>query len=347
MVRPVATDVEHTELLTMARCAAGMLLVGGAMGWVLVLLPGQISPNADHTGAAMAAAATVLGVFVLLRGERWRRRAFDVLCASVSLGLSTQLYVAAGAGRTFGGEVLYLPLVAFAFAFLPLHRVVAQLVLIAAGLVVSFDRLGDPPNVVATRTILVLTFFSLTGAFIAVLRRTVLRLIGELQAQASTDPLTGLANRRAFLDGLHRLLDLAHRTSQPLTLVFADVDHFKRINDEHGHPTGDEVLRHLGRVLRQHTRAHDLVGRLGGEEFAIAVYGADTDATLGLTSRIAEALQDGVPGLDRGITLSFGLAQARLGDRDATVLLARADDALYAAKRTGRNRAVVAPELIG
>lgn len=176
----------------------------------------------------------------------------------------------------------------------------------------------------------------------------VTRLKEELlhaRREASIDALTGLHNRRAFDATLETLMLQARVSSSPFSVVFVDVDHFKRINDDHGHLVGDRVLRQLARQLTSRTRAADAVARYGGEEFAILL----PETRLQEAERTAENIRESIGRLNMRrtdnsvslgkITASFGVAEYRRGET-AQELLARADSALYQAKREGRDRVV-------
>jgi diguanylate cyclase (GGDEF)-like protein len=172
----------------------------------------------------------------------------------------------------------------------------------------------------------------------------------ELQHKiaALVDPLTGLSNRRAFmLDAEAAVVGRGSR-NEPLAVLLADLDHFKKINDAFGHAIGDRVLKLFADVLGRVTGAGDLVGRIGGEEFAILLPGRDEAAAVALAERIRLALAQAaveVDGRAVGGTVSIGVAASRIGD--LTGLLARADSALYQAKEDGRNRvAVFAPDRV-
>lgn len=165
------------------------------------------------------------------------------------------------------------------------------------------------------------------------------RKITEL---SRTDPLTGLANRRRFLERLDPLLALAHRHRLPLALTMTDLDHFKRVNDTYGHEAGDQVLRAFADLLRRECRREDLPCRFGGEEFIILLPYTRVDEALVLAERIRSGFAAAEPlGNGTVITASFGVATVHPEDT-AQTLISRADQALYKAKEQGRNRTVAA-----
>jgi diguanylate cyclase (GGDEF)-like protein len=161
-----------------------------------------------------------------------------------------------------------------------------------------------------------------------------------LERAALTDALTGTQNRRYFDDALKEYLDEFRRVNRPVGLLIVDLDHFKQINDTHGHDVGDEVLRAVGNCLKDMTRYHDVVARLGGEEFAVVAPNMDLEMMKRFAERIRRAIGDMaiVSGNARlKVTASAGLA---VWDRKepAEALFKRADQQLYQAKKTGRNR---------
>jgi len=168
----------------------------------------------------------------------------------------------------------------------------------------------------------------------------------QLTALAATDGLTGLLNRRAFEDSLRRDLARTARSEAELSLLALDVDHFKQVNDTHGHPAGDEVLRSLGKLLTSTLRTGDVCGRVGGEEFAVVLPNTDLSGARVVAERLRQAVER-MP-VDTGgrvlrVTVSIGAAAAR-GSEDPRALLSVADAALYVAKRSGRNRVAVGGE---
>lgn len=165
------------------------------------------------------------------------------------------------------------------------------------------------------------------------------RLRGELEHLARVDGLTGLPNRRAFDERLSQEWQRQRRHRTPLALMILDVDYFKRLNDELGHPVGDIALRRLGEALSKQVRAYDMVARVGGEEFCLLLPGCQAvDARARAQQLLKLDLNVPTPNGPRPFTLSIGITQARPDDADAQAMVARADEALYRAKQEGRHR---------
>jgi diguanylate cyclase (GGDEF)-like protein len=175
-----------------------------------------------------------------------------------------------------------------------------------------------------------------------------------LKTLAASDGLTGLANRRSFDQTLAMEWSRARRTKKPLSLLFADVDCFKAYNDLHGHQKGDECLRAVASVIGENAlRPADLSARYGGEEFATIMPETDTDGARKVAERLRVVLAGmqmlhGASGVGPLVTLSIGIATQVPSDDDvgSAVLLGQADQALYAAKHSGRNRVVSADEVL-
>ncbi|ABD87761.1 GGDEF domain-containing protein [Rhodopseudomonas palustris] len=163
-----------------------------------------------------------------------------------------------------------------------------------------------------------------------------------LQVQATTDPLTGMFNRRVFNEGLAAELVRFNRQQTPFSSLLCDIDHFKEINDVHGHLMGDQVLVHLSRILSRSVRQTDFLARWGGEEFGILLVGADQTAAVEFAEKLRTTIAYTVFDDVGNLTCSFGVAECVLGDTPES-LLARVDNALYRAKMNGRNRVELAP----
>ena len=154
----------------------------------------------------------------------------------------------------------------------------------------------------------------------------------------NTDSLTRLANRRFFIDFLEKAMAFAKRHEQPLSVIMADLDNFKSLNDTYGHQAGDQVLVAFGQVMQASIRQEDLAARFGGEEFILMLPGTTIEDATILAERLRESLENlAFPPLTTRVTASFGIAQYRPDDTFET-LVKRADEALYAAKAAGRNR---------
>ena len=171
------------------------------------------------------------------------------------------------------------------------------------------------------------------------------RMLNKLRDQANLDYLTGLYNRRYFIERGTQELSRAARYTKPLSMLMLDIDEFKQINDTRGHRTGDLVLRHLSRILGETLRAIDLCGRLGGEEFAVLLPETDTAAAFETAERLRATIaasavvpEDGPP---VRYTVSIGVTTLNVADSNIDTLLGLADQGLYQAKRTGRNRVCV------
>jgi diguanylate cyclase (GGDEF)-like protein len=163
----------------------------------------------------------------------------------------------------------------------------------------------------------------------------------SFRAATCCDHLTGIANRRAFFDAAELELERWRRAPRGLALALFDVDHFKRINDAHGHPAGDAVLCHLAKLLSSTFRQVDVVARIGGEEFAVLLPSADLQAATAVANRLRElAASQAVAfdGTEIPYTVSGGVAVMESASESLDDLIKRADRTLYAAKEKGRNR---------
>ncbi len=166
------------------------------------------------------------------------------------------------------------------------------------------------------------------------------QLEDQLRQQAATDELTGLWNRRHFMQAGRQELERARRYGQPLSLLMIDANHFKRVNDLHGHAVGDETLRQLARMIREAVREVDIPGRLGGEEFAVLLPNTDLDSAGAFAERLRRTIEQNAPASSDPIppiTVSIGVAAYHPTLDSFDELLRIADDALYRAKANGRN----------
>ena len=206
---------------------------------------------------------------------------------------------------------------------------------------------GWMPAAAATQTVLAIAAAGLSISVSFVLGYiVVMRLVYRLQHLSQHDSLTGLLNRRAIENSLDKEAQRLQRFGETYSVMLVDIDHFKRINDNLGHAAGDEVLRAVAALLKDHAREVDRVARYGGEEFCVLLPHTDHEGALQAAERLRSAVhRTDIPWQDEQIcvTISTGLATAQDPDEPLHALLKRADDALYRAKTEGRNRVVAAP----
>jgi diguanylate cyclase (GGDEF)-like protein len=180
---------------------------------------------------------------------------------------------------------------------------------------------------------------------VAVLSTPLMRSEIQHRNDSVIDQLTGMLNRKALETRVHELTMQSQLTGDPVGVIVADLDHFKVVNDTHGHATGDVVLRDVAYLLRKQLRAFDLAYRLGGEEFLILLPGSDLRQTADLAGRLREAIAAGSVGEGMCVTVSLGVGASNHGEGlDYPAVFAEADAALYRAKRAGRNRVELADE---
>jgi diguanylate cyclase (GGDEF)-like protein len=207
---------------------------------------------------------------------------------------------------------------------------ISVVLVLAVGFGVDAGAVIDNPTVVVAPIALMVS--------VAMFQTVLMRSDVKYRAEAVIDPLTGLLNRKSLVQRAAELEQQSQITRQPVGLILGDIDHFKRINDSHGHAAGDAVLTDVAYNLRKALRAFDLFYRCGGEEFLVLLPGAD----LASTSTLAEALRRAVADVPQGgheITMSFGAAASAPDEPfEYTAVFAAADARLYEAKHSGRNR---------
>jgi diguanylate cyclase (GGDEF)-like protein len=317
-----------------------LMVIWGLAAVLLLVLPQVTSPPSATRSNLLrfgVLAVTVLGMLLAGR-ERLPRWTPDV-CAYL-LYLLVGVIISTTGDRTTPYALLYLWLSVHSFYFLPWRRAAPQVAFIAGDYWLSLLAMPGPAFPWLRWAVTVLTT-AVICTLVALLRARVDALVARLADVARTDPLTGLGNRRAYDEIFEVELARADRTGEPLSLVIGDVDHFKGVNDQLGHPTGDEVLRRVAALLEQSARRVDVVVRLGGEEFALLLPATDAEGAYRVAQRAGENLRrefhrDAVP-----VTMSFGIASYPVDGTDADSLFAAADAALLTAKAQGRDRAVI------
>lgn len=249
------------------------------------------------------------------------------------------------------GNLLYVGLVMIA---LYMRQPKAALVLAGVGTALTFIGISLSPNhhnyglsTQASMINHVLTIAAIWST--AIVTYLHLQAIAELQPLADQDELTELYNRRYFNAEAKRQISAWRRFRNPLSLIMLDIDHFKEINDIHGHAAGDQVLMRLATVLRSQTRDIDTICRYGGEEFVILLPFTDLRGAIAKAEQIRHAIavqQVRWDGRYIRFKVSLGVAELANSAWDAETLVTAADQALYQAKHEGRNRTVAAPRLL-
>jgi len=332
-------DVERPATReNMARTSAFLTIAGSLVCLVAVLVPGDGQLD-DEVLVATAAAAGVLGVLLLVAYDRVPRWGFHIVAL-----LDTALFTAAAYGwgsMSSYGPLPYVWVTGFVFYFFSRSAALVHLSIIAAGYALALSQESPAENpldgwIATVATLLV------TGYLLAAVRDRLAQLIAGLSDAAHHDPLTDLLNRRGFQEVFDLELERARRADQPLSLIVGDLDRFKRVNDVHGRAAGDAVLRRVADSIRGAKRGFDRAARIGGEEFAVLAPDSDEHGAYMLAERIRAAVHETFAGQGEGqLTISFGISTHPLHGQSADGLLRTADQALYAAKRLGRNRSVI------
>jgi diguanylate cyclase (GGDEF)-like protein len=322
----------------MARTGMVFGAAGGLFAFVSLAVP-DAHVNDQGLLAASGAASLVLAATFLAVYDRMPIAGFH-LAAVLGIAISSVAVYAWGVESGYA-PLPYLWVALGVFYFFPLRAALGHLVLLAGGYAAALAA-ESPSGTVVDGWIATVGTLLVTGVFVALVRDRMADLIANLTDAARRDPLTDRFNRRAFQDIFDSELERARRTGGPLSVIAGDLDRFKRINDQFGHPAGDEALTRVARSITGAKRRFDSAARVGGEEFAILAPDSDEHGAYMLAERIRSDIErsfdEGAAGL---LTVSFGIATYPLHGQSAEALLRAADQALYAAKRLGRNRTVI------
>ena len=328
---------------TAALLAAGAIGIAG--GYLLATPDG---PNRPLLWM-LAGSATVVALGLLLLP--WERLIGRGLARPIMAGwlalMSAIIAVACALDGGFGSPLhaLFYVVILYAATHLPPATVRSIGVLVGAMIVLTGTTTGTATVAGAVVLLGVPGLLLLVSTMISETFQRQTRLLQEqavrLDGLARIDALTGCLNHRGFHDQLEQHLQ-DRRLGGNVAVALLDVDHFKRVNDQHGHPTGDEVLALVARALRSAVRADDRVARTGGEEFGVILAGIDVAAARAVLDRARAAVNDATAARGVPVTASVGLAFASGVTVTPDALVRRADQALYRAKREGRDRLVVA-----
>jgi len=314
--------IKPRRALSMVALGIGLIACGPWVGW-WTLIP--------LVAAGAAFAVTDHGL------QRSSRPEYRMAIAWVNSELAIAASVALSGGpRSPAVAWIALPVVTLAARFN--GRGVAAGCALAIGLILASTVAVHPAYALHHPQDVIFPVALLVG--VALLSTALMQSDLQHRSESVIDPLTSMLNRNALRTRVAELQVQARIVGQPIGLVVGDLDRFKEINDEHGHAVGDAVLRDVAYRLRKRLRAFDLAYRLGGEEFLVILPGADADQAL----RVAEDLRQAIAaeassGVE--VTMSFGVSASQAGEFDYEEIFAAADEALYEAKNSGRNRVCV------
>jgi diguanylate cyclase (GGDEF)-like protein len=308
----------------MGRATMIMFFMGGTCGAVTLLTTND--PNLNMTMGWLITAAAYLMVLLLW----WGGGVLPVWAPPYAAAMGTVMVsVAICLGGSTGGTVfplIYIWGALYSFTFFSRRVAVAQVALIAVGFITAARVSGHVP---AAYVITVLFTILAQAPFVRF-------LVSEIVELGRVDPLTGVANRRAFDEQMEYVRRDSQRSGRDNAVIMLDIDHFKQYNDNRGHPDGDQFLRDVTAAWNLVLRDNDLLARFGGEEFVVLL----RDCALEGAVECADRIRAAVPG---GMTCSAGVAIFQPGE-DCATTMARVDLALYRAKTAGRNRTVRADD---
>jgi diguanylate cyclase (GGDEF)-like protein/putative nucleotidyltransferase with HDIG domain len=324
------------------RVMAALYLTAAPLAGVTLLMP-HGHGTTDWAIGALAASATLVGVVLLVLAERLPRGGMGALLGIGTVMISLALLAGGDTGSPYA--LLYVWAGVEGFFFLRVRGALLLNALIAGcygAVLLALPSDGSAP----ARWLLSVGAVVVSSALAGVLQARAERLVTEMAAMARTDALTGLLNRRGFAEVIDHELERARRGGHGVSIVVGDLDHFKALNDRHGHGAGDLALQAFGRLCAAHGRRIDAAARIGGEEFALILPHTDEHGAFLVAERLRRAQRDQPPRPDAPLSVSFGVATFPRHGAVGDALLHAADQALYAAKELGRDRSVIfSPEV--
>ena len=310
-------------------CAAGLL---GVLPFAVYRLV-QGDADAALLDGAIVIALGGVGLYAWRGGDLERASLFLVVVATIGLLLIARVLDLAGALWSY-------PVIASYFLLLRWSRA-----LVAASTVMLLMMLEPHAFDSMAHRLMYLASAAVTSVIAYVFARRTQLQRDQLEALAARDPLTGVANRRAMDKELRIAVEAFHRHRVPAALLVMDLDHFKAINDALGHEAGDDALVEFARLVQSYCRVGDRLFRFGGEEFVLLLAGTGADDLQAFAESLCAAVSTRLRAGGRAVTVSIGGSVLRKGESNAE-WLARADAAMYEAKRRGRDRVVVASDQI-
>ena len=319
-----------------------LLLLGGAMGTLNLFVDGVL-----RTGAPRAVYAATMGLLLLMAGWLLVRRRAGVRTTFALVLLGDLIYVVVALSiedPLRHSTPLMLLFAAFIAAwFLGPWMLTVHMLLTPVACAIALWDSYDSRAALLIQVVVSAGMLNSASLGVFVLRRRIQRLLAATEAASRVDPLTGLHNRRYLAEQASRVWRQARRDGTRVAAMVLDLDHFKKVNDAHGHAVGDAVLQAVSRSLAATVRPADLLARTGGEEIVVIGMVSDSDEAARLGERLRVAVAEARTDDGHGVTVSIGVALVRPVDgEDAPAslwrLIDRADAAMYEAKRSGRDR---------
>ncbi len=340
--RPLESFANDVGGPVKSRILAGLFASGATLALLTVLLPHAKGASELGLVATIVVAYLVAGL-LYLRAAKVRPRALQLALAWGTVLVTSVAF--------FSGEALsplvffYLWVFLYSAYFFTVAEMALQIVFVGA-LYLALLLAGNPPGGAPAWWLVGVGTLTVAALLVRQMRERLQALIASLYEAARTDPLTELTNRRGFRERLDLELERARRGETRLAVLLGDLDHFKEVNDRCGHQVGDVALRRAGHVLDTGKRAIDGLARVGGEEFALVLPDTDAHEAFVLAERVRCLVGEEFAADSVSLTISFGVATFPEHGGTASALLQTADEALYAAKRGGRNMTVIHSEAL-
>ena len=329
-----------------ARAQAYLFIAAGAVGTLGVLLPHPERYDVAGLLAIQCASFAAAALLLVLGG---RTPDWVATCGPFGAAVLTSLAIVLTGTSTSAYLLFYMWVAFYAFyflsrrqsAFLCLFAVLNYAAVVLGARLFGYTATGLDANQDIPAFVLITGTIVVAGVFLVRLRERVGRLIEQLTDAASTDPLTGLLNRRGFQSVIDNELARAERGGHTFSLLLCDCDFFKHLNDRLGHHAGDEALQAIGRLLDVNKRRIDVAARVGGEEFALVLPETDQHEAFIVAERLRSRFGQAFADQPVPLTMSLGVATYPVHGMTADALLRSSDEALYAAKSLGRDRTVL------
>jgi diguanylate cyclase (GGDEF)-like protein len=341
-----ATAADGSDTRLAAICLASLLSVGAALGSLNLFIDGVLRP-----GPIRAVYAGTMLLLALLGGALAVLRRVNPATTATLVVVGDVVYVIVALSTTnpllYASPLMLLFCCAAAAWFLGPRMLSVHMLAVVVACALALERSYPDTAALVVQVTVNAAVLNLVTLGVFLLRRRVQRLLTHTQALSSTDPLTGLANRRSLVEQAPRIWRQARRDGQRVAALVLDLDHFKRLNDAFGHAVGDAVLRGVAAALGASVRPPDVLARTGGEELVVLGLVSDPSEARHLAERLRLAVAASGTGQQCPVTVSIGVALAGPDSGDTPTdalwrLVDRADAAMYQAKQNGRDRVVLA-----